>query len=177
MASDILPVSDLDTLPRGKRVMGLDLGTKTIGLALSDGERRIASPLETIRRIKFKADAAALLALAEKYDVAAFVLGLPLNMDGTEGPRVQATRAFARNLATLTPLPIHYWDERLSTAAVTRTLLAADASRARRAELVDKMAAAYILQGILDLMATQKRQSLNPEQQFGFAPLTDLDDA
>jgi putative transcription antitermination factor YqgF len=122
-------------------------------------------------------DAAALLALADKYDVAAFVLGLPLNMDGSEGPRVQATRAFARNLATLSPLPIHYWDERLSTAAVTRTLLAADASRARRAELVDKMAAAYILQGILDLMATQKRQSLSQEQQFGFAPLTDTYDA
>ena len=173
MATDMLPVSDLDTLPRGKRVMGLDLGTKTIGLALSDGERRIASPLETIRRTKFKADAAALLALADKYDVAAFVLGLPLNMDGSEGPRVQATRAFARNLATLSPLPIHYWDERLSTAAVTRTLLAADASRARRAELVDKMAAAYILQGLLDLKATQKRQGLSHKHEFGFAPLTE----
>jgi putative Holliday junction resolvase len=158
MTQEALSLADLDALPRGKRLMGLDLGTKTIGLALSDGERRIASPLETIRRTKFRADATKLLALAEKHEVAAFVLGLPLNMDGSEGPRVQATRSFARNLAGLSPLPIHYWDERLSTAAVTRTLLEADASRARRAELVDKMAAAYILQGLLDLMAAQRRQ-------------------
>ena len=159
MASDNLPVSDLDTLPRGKRVMGLDLGTKTIGLALSDGERRIASPLETIRRIKFKADAAALLALAEKYDVAAFVLGLPLNMDGTEGPRVQATRAFARNLAKLTDLPITLWDERLSTVAAERALLEADASRKRRAAVIDQVAAGYILQGALDRLDTLRRQT------------------
>ena len=138
------------TLPKGARVMGLDLGTKTIGLALSDVERRIASPLETIRRIKFQADAAALLQHIEKHQIGALVIGLPLNMDGSEGPRVQSTRAFVRNLEKLTPVPILYWDERLSTAAVTRTLLEADTSRARRAELVDKMAAAYILQGALD---------------------------
>ena len=130
--------------------MGLDLGTKTIGLALSDVERRLASPLETLKRGKFSADAAALLARAEKFDVAGFVIGLPLNMDGSEGPRVQATRAFVRNLAKLTPAPIVFWDERLSTAAVTRTLIEQDASRAKRAAVVDRMAAAYILQGALD---------------------------
>lgn len=143
-------LAPLLTLPKGARVMGLDLGTKTIGLALSDVERRIASPLETIRRTKFQADAAALLQHIETHQIGALVIGLPLNMDGSEGPRVQSTRAFVRNLEKLTPLPILYWDERLSTAAVTRTLLEADTSRARRAELVDKMAAAYILQGALD---------------------------
>ncbi|MEJ1158811.1 Holliday junction resolvase RuvX [Prosthecomicrobium sp. N25] len=154
MASD--PALPLDTLfaalPPSGRVMGLDLGTKTIGLALSDLGRRIASPLETIRRTKFGADADALLKLAEKHQVLGIVMGLPLNMDGSEGPRAQATRAFVRNLAGRTALPVAYWDERLSTAAVTRTLLDADASRARRAELVDKMAAAFILQGALDRM-------------------------
>jgi putative Holliday junction resolvase len=143
-------LAPLLTLPKGARVMGLDLGTKTIGLALSDVERRIASPLETIRRTKFQADAAALLQHIETHQIGALVIGLPLNMDGSEGPRVQSTRAFVRNLEKLTPVPILYWDERLSTAAVTRTLLEADTSRARRAELVDKMAAAYILQGALD---------------------------
>jgi putative Holliday junction resolvase len=137
-------------LPRGSRLMGLDLGTKTIGLALSDVERRIATPLETIRRVKFKADATAMLALAEKHGVAALVIGLPLNMDGSEGPRAQATRAFVRNLSALSPLPVLFQDERLSTAAVTRTLIDADASRSRRAQLVDKLAAAYILQSFID---------------------------
>ncbi len=137
-------------LPRGARLMGLDLGTKTIGLALSDVERRIATPLETIRRVKFGIDAKAMLVLAEKYGVAAFVIGLPLNMDGSEGPRAQATRAFVRNLAALSSLPVLFQDERLSTAAVTRTLIDADTSRARRAELVDKLAAAYILQAFID---------------------------
>ena len=145
-----LALANLLTLPKGVRVMGLDLGTKTIGLALSDVERRICSPLETIRRTKFQADAAALLQLIEQHQIGALIIGLPLNMDGSEGPRVQSTRAFVRNLEKLTALPILYWDERLSTAAVTRTLLEADTSRARRAELVDKMAAAYILQGALD---------------------------
>lgn len=140
-------------LPRFKRLMGLDLGTKTIGVAISDVERRIASPVETIKRTKFKADAAALLALIAKHDIGAIILGKPLNMDGSQGPRVQATEAFARNLRTLTNLPILYQDERLSTAAVTRTLIDADASRARRAELVDKLAAAYILQGFIDRMS------------------------
>jgi putative holliday junction resolvase len=137
-------------LGRLQRLMGIDLGTKTIGLALSDVERRLASPLLTIRRTKFAADAARLLAEAEKFTVAAFVIGLPLNMDGSEGPRVQSTRAFVRQCAALTPLPFVFWDERLSTAAVTRSLIEQDLSRARRAEVVDRMAAAYILQGALD---------------------------
>ncbi len=136
----------------GQRLIGMDLGTKTIGLALSDVTRTVASPLETIKRVKFGKDAAALLVFCDEHEIGGLVLGLPYNMDGTEGPRAQATRAFARNLANLTELPIAVWDERLSTAAVTRTLLEADASRARRAEVVDKMAAAYILQGALDRM-------------------------
>ena len=137
-------------LGRNSRLMGLDLGTKTIGLALSDVSLFVASPLETIKRTKFTADAERLLALATQYDVAGLVIGLPLNMDGTEGPRCQSTRAFVRNLEKLTDLPVVFQDERMSTQAVTRTLLEADASRARRAELVDKMAAAHILQGALD---------------------------
>lgn len=141
------------TLPRHARLLGLDLGTKTIGLALSDVERRLASPLDTIRRVKFSQDAEALLKRVKDFDVAALVVGLPLNMDGTEGPRVQATRAFMRNLQKLGAPPFVYWDERLSTAAVTRELIAQDASRAKRAEVVDRMAAAYILQGALDRLA------------------------
>lgn len=135
---------------RHDRLMGVDLGTKTIGLALSDVSRSVASPLETIKRTKFTADAGRLIALAKEHGVVALVFGLPLNMDGTEGPRCQSTRAFVRNLEKLTDLPVVFWDERMSTQAVTRTLLDADASRARRAELVDKMAASYILQGALD---------------------------
>jgi putative Holliday junction resolvase len=138
--------------PKG-RLMGLDLGTKTIGLALSDVERRLSSPLDTIRRTKFTKDAEALLARASDFDVCALVVGLPLNMDGGEGPRAQATRAFMRNLGPRTQLPFVYWDERLSTAAVTRELIAQDASRAKRAEVVDRMAAAYILQGALDRLS------------------------
>jgi putative Holliday junction resolvase len=137
-------------LPQKAALLGLDLGTVTIGLALSDLGRQIASPLRTIARTKFTADAADLLAEAVKHQVVGLVLGLPLNMDGSEGPRAQATRAFARNLAGITNLPLLFWDERLSTAAVTRTLLDADASRKRRDEVVDKMAAAFILQGALD---------------------------
>jgi putative Holliday junction resolvase len=150
----IVALQDLPDLigPR-QRLMGLDLGTKTIGLALTDVERIIASPLETIQRVKFGKDAAALLALAARHDIGALVLGLPLNLDGTEGPRAQSSRAFARNLAPLTPLPIAFVDERLSTQAVTRTLLAADASRARRAEVVDKLAAAYLLQAAVDQLS------------------------
>ena len=132
------------------RLIGLDLGTKTIGIALSDVERRIASPLETLARGKFGADGAKLLALCAQHGILAVVLGLPLNMDGTEGPRAQATRAFARNLAALPCPPVIYWDERLSTAAVTRTMIEQDMSRQKRAAAVDKMAAAYILQGALD---------------------------
>jgi len=137
-------------LPPKGRLMGLDLGTKTIGLALSDVERRLASPLDTIGRAKFSRDAAALLKRAADFDICALVVGLPLNMDGTEGPRAQATRAFMRNLSKLASLPFAFWDERLSTAAVTRELIAQNASRAKRAEVVDRMAAAYILQGALD---------------------------
>ncbi len=139
-------------LPAAARLLGLDLGTKTIGLALSDLGRRIATPMETIRRKKFSLDVAELLAVCEKQQIAGLVIGLPLNMDGSEGPRAQATRAFVRNLVPLTTLPIAYWDERLSTTAVTRTLLEADTSRAKRAEVVDKMAASFILQGALDRM-------------------------
>lgn len=135
---------------QGTRLIGLDLGTKTIGLALSDLGRSIASPMETIRRKKFTPDAERLLSICADQGVGGLVLGLPLNMDGSEGPRAQATRAFARNLAMKTDLPMTLWDERLSTAAVTRTLLEADSSRAKRAEAVDKMAAAFILQGFLD---------------------------
>ncbi|MAB00330.1 MAG: Holliday junction resolvase RuvX [Stappia sp.] len=155
MTSDqLLPHEDFAArLPRIGRLIGLDLGTKTIGLALSDLGRGIATPMETIRRKKFGVDAAALLDICRKQEVTGLVLGLPLNMDGSEGPRVQATRAFARNLSALTELPMTAWDERLSTAAVTRTLIEADRSRARRAELVDKMAAAYILQGFLDRLS------------------------
>jgi putative Holliday junction resolvase len=144
-------------LARGQRLMGIDLGTKTIGLALSDVERRLASPLETLKRGKFSVDADILLARAQKFDVAGFVIGLPLNMDGSEGPRVQATRAFVRNLGRLTQAPFVFWDERLSTAAVTRALIEQDASRAKRAEVVDRMAAAYILQGALDRLNAHLR--------------------
>ncbi|ACK49713.1 Holliday junction resolvase YqgF [Methylocella silvestris BL2] len=151
MAAEILEVADLPARvgPR-QRLIGIDLGTKTIGLALSDVERRIATPLETIQRIKFSKDAVRLIELAEKFDAGALIIGLPLNMDGSQGPRVQATRAFVRSLSALVSKPFVYWDERLSTAAVTRSLIDQDVSRLKRAEVVDKMAAAYILQGVLD---------------------------
>lgn len=152
-------------LPPGRRLIGLDLGTKTIGLALSDLGRGIATPLETIRRKKFGLDAAALLDICRRHEVCGMVIGLPLNMDGSEGPRVQATRSFTRNLAPLTDLPMTAWDERLSTAAVTRTLIEADRSRARRAELVDKMAASFILQGYLDRLAHLARSATRPDPQ------------
>lgn len=145
---------DLDELVAllqpGQRLLGLDIGTKTIGLALSDETRAFASPLQTIKRTKFTPDAETILQLCEENNVGALVLGLPLNMNGTEGPRAQSTRSFARNLQKLTGIAITFWDERLSTAAVTRTLLEADTSRKKRAEVVDKMAAAYILQGALE---------------------------
>lgn len=139
--------------PPGRPLVGLDVGTKTIGMAVSDISRVIASARETIARGKFRADAEALLALAAKVEACGLIVGLPLNMDGSEGPRAQSTRAFVRNLAALTTLPIVYWDERLSTAAAERVLLQADASRKRRAEVIDKAAAAYILQGALDRLA------------------------
>ena len=146
--------ASLAGLEPGARLLGVDLGTKTIGLALSDVERRIATPLETLRRGKFTADAERIRAIAERFGVGGLVVGLPLNMDGSEGPRAQSTRAFARNLAPIVKRPIAFWDERLSTYAVTRALLEADASRARRAQVIDKMAAAYILQGLLDALGT-----------------------
>ena len=142
----------LTALPPYRAVAGLDLGDKTIGVAISDLRRSVATPIHVIRRVKFTADAAALLALLTERGAAGIVLGLPLNMDGSEGPRVQSTRAFARNLTKLTDLPMTFWDERLSTVAATRVLLAADMSRKRRSEVVDQVAAGYILQGALDRM-------------------------
>lgn len=141
-------------LPMGGRLAGLDVGTKTIGIALCDAMWTIASPAETIRRTKFSVDRALLRDIIAKQQVKGLVIGLPLNLDGSDSPRTQSVRAFARNLTDL-GLPILLWDERWSTQAVTRTLLDADASRARRAELVDKMAAAYILQGAIDALASQ----------------------
>jgi putative holliday junction resolvase len=131
-------------------LMGLDLGTQTIGVAVSDRMRGVASPLETVKRKKFGVDAARLLELMAEREVGGIVLGLPLNMDGTEGPRAQSTRAFARNLSRLTEVPITFWDERLSTVAAERALLEADTSRRRRAEVIDHVAAGFILQGALD---------------------------
>jgi len=145
-------------LPEGRAIAGLDLGTKTIGVAVSDLRRGIATPVLTIRRVKFTTDAAALAALVAERRIAGLILGLPLNMDGSEGPRAQATRAFARNLARLLPLPIGFWDERLSTVAAERALLEADTSRKRRSEVIDHVAAGYILQGVLDRMAHLRRE-------------------
>ncbi len=141
-----------EALPGGGRLLGLDVGTKTIGTALCDSQWTIATPAALIRRAKFAKDRAALEALAAAQSVTGMVIGLPLNLDGSESPRTQSIRAFARNMEPL-GLPILLWDERWSTLAVTRTLIDADASRARRAELVDKMAAAYILQGAIDALA------------------------
>ena len=151
MTAPILPLVDIaPLLPARGALIGLDLGTKTIGVAASDPERRIAAGIETIARSKFSVDARRLLILADERNAVGFVLGLPVNMDGSEGPRVQSTRAFARNLAASVDIPIGLWDERLSTAAVERALIAADASRRRRAAVIDQHAAAYILQGALD---------------------------
>ena len=144
-------ISDLMTQARaGNSWMGLDLGTKTIGVAVSDRLLSSATPLQTIRRMKFSKDAEALLQITENREMGAIILGLPRNMDGSEGPRCQSTRAFARNLARLTDLPIGFWDERLSTVAAERALLEADTSRKRRAKVIDHVAAGYILQGALD---------------------------
>jgi len=148
----VLSIEQLNaTLSPNTRLLGLDLGEKTIGLALSDTSRSVATPMETLKRVKFSADAAKLDAMIAEHRIGGLVVGLPLNMDGSDGPSAQSARAFARNFAARAPdLPILLWDERLSTAAVTRTLIDADASRARRALVVDKMAAAYILQGALE---------------------------
>jgi putative Holliday junction resolvase len=144
-------------LPQGARLMGIDVGTKTLGLAISDVTRSIASALVTLRRSRFGPDAKRLLEIAAEHGVGGFVVGLPLNLDGTAGPRVQATRAFARNLSKVTPLPILFWDERLSTAAAERMLIDADVTRRRRAEVIDKVAATLILQGALDRMKSLRR--------------------
>jgi putative Holliday junction resolvase len=146
-------------LAKEARLLGLDVGTKTIGMALSDVTRSVATPYETIRRTKFATDAKTILEVIETTQVGALVIGLPLNMDGSEGPRAQSTRAFARNLARLVDVPMVFWDERLSTAAVERHLIEADASRKRRAQVIDRMAAAYILQGALDRLRGLAQQS------------------
>jgi putative Holliday junction resolvase len=153
----VLSLADAVALlpPRGT-LIGLDLGSKTIGVAASDPDRRVAAPVETISRQRFNLDARRILDLAGERRAAGFVLGLPINMDGSEGPRAQATRAFARNLARLTELPIALWDERLSTAAVERALIAADASRAKRRSVIDQHAATYILQGALDRLSRER---------------------
>lgn len=148
--SDITLRTALDEAPAGSRLMGLDLGTKTIGVATSDRTRMIATPVETIARAKFTADANRIIEIATRENIGVIIMGLPVNMDGTEGPRCQSTRAFVRNFAKLSPIPVVYWDERLSTAAVERMLIQADASRAKRAEVIDKLAAAWILQAALD---------------------------
>ena len=153
----VLQLTSLETLaamlPAKGRLMGFDLGTKTIGLAISDVERSIASPLLTISRRKFTLDVEDIKAQIIRHDIKALVFGMPLNMDGSSGPRAQATKGFIHNLSKTIDLPVATWDERLSTAAVTRDLIEQDVSRARRAQLVDKLAAAYILQGALDRLA------------------------
>ncbi|WP_299376205.1 Holliday junction resolvase RuvX [uncultured Tateyamaria sp.] len=146
-------------LPPMQALMGLDLGDKTIGVAVSDTFWSVATPLETVRRKKFGVDAARLQTLLAERRVGGLVLGLPRNMDGSEGPRCQSTRAFARNFAKLWDGPITFWDERLSTVAAEKALLEADTTRKRRAEVIDHVAAGYILQGLLDRLAVIKRQS------------------
>jgi putative Holliday junction resolvase len=143
-----------EALQPNQAIAGLDLGTKTIGLAMSDLGRRFSSPRPVIKRVKFTQDAEVLLAFAEKEKVAAFIIGLPMNMDGSAGPRVQATRAFVRSMSDMTALPVVYWDERLSTVAAERALLEMDVSRAKRAERIDSAAASFILQGALDRLSS-----------------------
>lgn len=150
----IKPVHLCDAVPPGRRLLGIDVGTKTLGLALSDITWQIASPLTTIHRKKFRDDSKQLMTLMEEHDVGGLLLGLPINMDGSEGPRCQGVRQFANNLLALRDLPLAFWDERLSTAAVERMLIhEADISRKRRSEVIDKLAATYILQGALDSLA------------------------
>ncbi|MEM7075697.1 MAG: Holliday junction resolvase RuvX [Pseudomonadota bacterium] len=151
------------SLPAGQPVLGLDLGTKTLGIAASDLRLSTASPVEVIRRRKFGQDAERLLALAASRSACGLVLGLPRNMDGSEGPRCQSTRAFARNLSNLTPVPITFWDERLSTVAAERALIEADLTRKRRSEVIDAVAAAYILQGALDRIGFLRAEDPRPD--------------
>lgn len=148
-----------ETLGSGQAIAGLDLGTKTIGLAMSDLSRRFATPRPVLKRIKFTQDAALLLDFAAKEKVAAFVIGLPMNMDGSAGPRVQATRAFVRSMSEKTDIPFIFWDERLSTVAAERALLEMDVSRAKRAERIDSAAASFILQGALDRLSMLAREA------------------
>ena len=145
-------------LPPMQALIGLDLGEKTIGVAVTDRFLSVATPLETVRRKKFGVDAARLLEIIAEREIGGLVLGLPRNMDGTEGPRCQSTRAFARNFERLAPMPITFWDERLSTVAAERALLEADTTRKRRAEVIDHVAAGYILQGVLDRLAVLRRE-------------------
>ncbi|MFB2552268.1 Holliday junction resolvase RuvX [Ensifer soli] len=154
----VLTIEDLAaTLQPRHAIAGIDLGTKTIGLSMSDLGRRFASPRPVLKRVKFAADAQALLAFAQKEAVAAFVIGLPLNMDGSQGPRAQATRAFVRNMEGKTEIPFVYWDERLSTVAAERVLIEMDVSRGKRKERIDSAAAAFILQGALDRLVSLER--------------------
>jgi len=146
-----------DRLPAGRALIGLDVGTKTVGVAVCDPDWRVATPVETVKRTKFTQDAARIRALAEARGAGGIVVGLPLNMDGSEGPRAQATRAFARNLAKVVDLPAAFWDERLSTVAMERELIALDTSRAKRAEMIDAAAASYILQGAIDRLRALKQ--------------------
>lgn len=162
MPALILPLTDAaEHWPTRGALIGLDLGTKTIGVAVSDPDRKLATGVETIQRKAFTADATRLLALANERNVTGFILGLPINMDGTEGPRAQSTRAFARNFAKLTDLAIGLWDERLSTAAVERELIELDMSRAKRAKVIDEHAAIFILQGALDRLAALRSSTGN----------------
>ncbi len=159
MSAPVLPLRDAaEILPVSGSLLGLDLGTKTIGVAVCDTTRRIVTPVETIARKKFSIDIVRLKELAEMRSICGFVLGLPLNMDGSEGPRAQSTRAFARNMAEHTDLPILFWDERLSTMAAERFLIAQDVSRSRRAKVIDQHAALYILQGAVDLLRSLQQQ-------------------
>ncbi|MGE0749852.1 MAG: Holliday junction resolvase RuvX [Variibacter sp.] len=158
MSTPLPLVEAFTALPLRGALLGLDLGTKTIGVAASDADRRLATGVETIARKNFSSDAGRILALAGERNAVGLVLGLPLNMDGSEGPRVQSTRAFARNLSRLTALPIGLWDERLSTVAAERELIAADMRRRRRAEVIDQHAAVFILQGALDRLAYLTRE-------------------
>ncbi|MCK9202760.1 MAG: Holliday junction resolvase RuvX [Gallionella sp.] len=160
MPAPVLPLIEAAALwPARGALIGLDLGTKTIGVAVSDPDRKLATGIETIQRKTFTADAARLLALASERNVTGFILGLPINMDSSEGPRAQSTRAFARNFARQTELAIGLWDERLSTAAVERELIGMDMSRAKRAKVIDEHAAIFILQGALDRLATLRNAS------------------
>jgi putative Holliday junction resolvase len=162
--SIVAPPEIAARLARGQRLLGLDVGTKTIGIAISDGTLSVASPLETLKRTRFTLDAKKIADIVAKRDAGGIVIGLPVNMDGSEGPRSQSVRQFAADIARATGLPVTLWDERLSTAAVTRAMIEADVSRARRAELVDKMAAAYILEGLLDHLRAIRRRQPDPRE-------------